>query len=120
MIKNTAAKSKYDAQFTPCHQEILNDQQWAVIASFIIPSSGVGRARLCRLLPSGFPPRTTVHRWFLLLAMSGLIDWTNHRMVMADRSTWGAKRPQVLRLLTPNPSRPQKPLEFADMTEERR
>jgi len=54
------------------------------------------------------------------LAMSGLIDWTNHRMVMADRSTWGAKRPQVLRLLTPNPSRPQKPLEFADMTEERR
>jgi putative transposase len=38
-----------------------------------------------RLLPSGFPPRTTVHRWFLDWTMSGLIDRINHSLVMEDR-----------------------------------
>jgi putative transposase len=42
-----------------------------------------------RLLPSDFPPRSTVYRWFSLFRDTGLFEKLNHHLLMAERERAG-------------------------------
>jgi transposase len=82
----------------------LTDAEWDVIASLMPPPAKTGRPRkwsmrevvngifYClrgaiawRLLPSGFPPKSTVWRWFRLFRDTCLFERINHCLLMQDR-----------------------------------
>src|SRR5690606_2233806 len=86
----------------------LTDAEWEILAPFIPPAAKTGRPRQwmmreimnaifyvlrsgCswRLLPTDFPPRSTVYGWFLRFRREGLFETINHHLVMADREQVG-------------------------------
>jgi len=108
MTINTAAKRNDDSTIRACREEILDDRQWAVVAPFFPVPKGSGRRPIwpvrtileavlyllrsgCqwRLLPPGYPPRTTVHRWLMTWIATGLIKRINRVLVGFDRRQAG-------------------------------
>jgi len=108
MTINTAAERNDDSTIRACREEILDDRQWAVIEPFFPPRNGSGRRPVwpirtileavlyllrsgCqwRLLPSGYPPRATVHRWLMAWIGTGLIERINRVLVGFDRRAAG-------------------------------
>lgn len=86
----------------------LTDGEWAVLEPFLPPPSHVGRPRKWpmrriveailyllrgglpwRMLPPGFPPVSTVRRWFYLWRDNGLWQTLNHYLLMAAREACG-------------------------------
>jgi transposase len=86
----------------------LTDGEWAVLEPFFPPPSVVGRPRKWpirriveailyllrgglpwRMLPPGFPPVSTVQRWFYLWRDSGLWRTINHYLLMGWREAQG-------------------------------
>lgn len=86
----------------------LTDAEWELIAPAMPSPATTGRPRAWpmreivnaifyvlrggiawRLLPSDFPPRSTVYRWFSQFRDSGLFERLNHRLLMADRERTG-------------------------------
>lgn len=86
----------------------LTDAEWAIIAPFLPPPARTGRPRqwpmreimnavfyvlrggiAWRLLPTDFPPMTTVYGWFLRFRREGLFETINHHLVMIDRERTG-------------------------------
>ena len=86
----------------------LTDAEWRLIAPFLPPPRRTGRPRRwpmreivnaifyvlragCpwRMLPDGFPPVSTVYRWFVRLRDSGVFTATNHHLLMQDRERTG-------------------------------
>ena len=86
----------------------LTDGEWAVLVPFLPPPSHVGRPRKWpmrriveamlyqlrgglpwRMLPPGFPPATTVQRYFYAWRDSGLWQTINHYLLMALRVAEG-------------------------------
>jgi transposase len=93
---------------TPCYQTDLTDAEWRVIAPLLPPAKGTGRPPAWpmreivnaifyvlrggvawRLLPSDFPPWSTVYRWFAAWRDAGVFERINHALVMADRERAG-------------------------------
>jgi putative transposase len=86
----------------------LTDAEWAILEPLLPPPATCGRRRAwplrevinaisyvlrtgCpwRLLPDGFPPHTTVYRWFARLREARWWEAVNHLFVMADRERCG-------------------------------
>ena len=86
----------------------LSDTEWEIIAPFMPPPARTGRPREwpmreimnaifyvlragCpwRMLPTDFPPMTTVYGWFLRFRREGLFETINHHLVMLDRERVG-------------------------------
>ena len=86
----------------------LTDAEWAIIAPFLPPPAHTGRPRqwpmreimnaifyvlrggiAWRLLPTDFPPMTTVYGWFLRFRRERLFETINHHLVMIDRERSG-------------------------------
>lgn len=86
----------------------LTDHEWALIAPFVPPARRGGRPRTTdmrevvnallymasagcqwRLLPTDFPPLSTVQRYFYAWRASGLLWTINHAFVMATRELEG-------------------------------
>ncbi len=86
------------------------DEEWALIESFMLPVSKVGRPRKTNMrsvweaiqyiaatgcqwamLPKDFPPFTTVQYYFYRLRDSGLLDIINEMLVAASRLLSGRK-----------------------------
>lgn len=86
----------------------LSDAEWAVLEPLLPPPSPVGRPRKWplrrileavlyllrgglpwRMLPPGFPPVSTVRRWFYLWRDNGLWQTLNHTLLMVTRETQG-------------------------------
>lgn len=86
----------------------LTDEEWALIAPFLPPPSHVGRPRKWtmrqvlegmlyvlrgglpwRMMPPGFPPATTVQRYFYAWRDSGLFKTINHYLLMRLREAEG-------------------------------
>jgi transposase len=86
----------------------LTDAEWAVLEPLLPPPSRVGRPRkwplrriieaICyllrgglvwRMLPPGFPPVSTVRRWFYLWRDNGLWQTLNHYVLMMLREAQG-------------------------------
>ena len=86
----------------------LTDAEWALLEPFCPPPSHVGRPRKWplrriveailyllrgglpwRMLPPGFPPVSTVRRWFYLWRDNGLWQTLNHHLLMAAREANG-------------------------------
>ena len=90
------------------YQSDLTDAEWRVIEPLLPPAHWTGRPRAWplreivnaifyvmrggiawRLLPSDFPPWSTVYRWFAAWRDSCLFERINHALVMADRERVG-------------------------------
>ena len=86
----------------------LSDAEWEIIAPFMPPPARPRRPRewplreiinaifyvlragcAWRMLPSDFPPMTTVYGWFLRFCREGLFETINHHLVMIDRERVG-------------------------------
>jgi transposase len=86
----------------------LTDGEWEILEPFLPPPSHVGRPRKWpmrrivnamlyllrgglpwRMLPPGFPPATTVQRYFYAWRDSGLWQTINHYLLMAIRTAEG-------------------------------
>lgn len=93
---------------TPRYQTDLTDTEWHVIEPLLPPAKKMGRPRAWplreivnaifyvlrggiawRLLPSDFPPWSTVYRWFAAWRDAGLFETINHALLMADRERAG-------------------------------
>jgi transposase len=90
------------------YQTDLTDGEWRVMAPFMPPPCKHGRPRkwplreimnaiffvmrsgiAWRLLPSDFPPKSTVWRWFCLFRDKCIFERINHELLMADRERVG-------------------------------
>jgi transposase len=90
------------------YQSDLTDEEWRVIKPYLPPAKRTGRPRAWplreivnaifyvmrggiawRLLPSDFPPWSTVYRRFAAWRDSCLFERINHALVMADRERAG-------------------------------
>ena len=86
----------------------LTDEEWRVIAPHVPLAKATGRPRswpmreivnaifyvlrggvAWRLLPSDFPPWSTVYRWFAAWRDAGVFERINHALVMAERERVG-------------------------------
>jgi transposase len=86
----------------------LTDAEWLILSPFLPANATCGRKRawpmrevinaICyvlrggiawRLLPDGFPPWSTVYRWFARLRHDGIWQTINHHLVMRDRERAG-------------------------------
>jgi len=86
----------------------LTDREWNLIAPMMPPAAKTGRPRRWtlreimnaifyvmrggigwRLLPSDFPPRSTVFRWFRRFRDECLFEKINHMLLMLDRRRCG-------------------------------
>lgn len=86
----------------------MTDAEWAAIEPFFPPPSHVGRPRKWdlrriveailyllrgglpwRMLPPGFPPVSTVRRWFYLWRDNGLWRTINHHLLLVVREACG-------------------------------
>ena len=93
---------------TARYQSDLTDDEWRVIAPHVPPAKTTGRPRswpmreivnaifyvlrggiAWRLLPSDFPPWSTVYRWFAAWRDAGVFERINHALVMAERERVG-------------------------------
>ena len=89
----------------------LTDAEWALLEPFLPPASPFGRPREWpmrqivdamlyllrgglpwRMLPPGFPPATTVQRYFYAWRDRGVWPTINHYLLMAVRESEGRKR----------------------------
>ena len=92
----------------PRYQTDLTDEEWRVIEPHLPPVRTTGRPRAWpmreivnavfyvlrggmawRLLPSDFPPWSTVYRWFAAWRDGCVLERINHSLVMADRERVG-------------------------------
>ena len=90
------------------YQSDLTEAEWIVIEPYLPAPSSTGRPRAWslreivnaifyvmrggiawRLLPSDFPPWSTVYRWFAAWRDTCLFEKINHALVMADRERAG-------------------------------
>ena len=90
------------------YQSDLTDAEWQVIEPHLPPANVTGRPRswdmreivnaifyvmrggiAWRLLPSDFPPWSTVYRWFATWRDGCIFEKINHALVMADRERTG-------------------------------
>jgi transposase len=90
------------------YQTDLTDAEWRVIAPHLPKSCAMGRPREwpmreivdgifyvmragCpwRLLPSDFPPWSTIYRWFAKFRDEGRFEKINHALIMLDRERIG-------------------------------
>jgi len=64
------------------------------------------RARKCprRLLPSDFPPWSTVYRWFSAWRDASVFEKLNHALVMADRERCGREASPSAAVIDSHPS----------------
>ena len=86
----------------------MTDAEWSLIAPLMPTACPTGRPRKWplreivnaifyvmrggigwRLLPSDFPPRSTVFRWFCLFRDTCLFEKINHKLLMLDRERCG-------------------------------
>lgn len=100
-------RSDYDRRYLRYASD-CSDEEWALIAPFLIPASKVGRPRRhsmrciwsaisyiaatgCQwaMLPKDFPPFTTVQYHFYRLRNEGLLDIINEALVSASRLVAG-------------------------------
>ena len=92
----------------PRYQTDVTDAEWRVLEPLLPPAKRTGRPRAWplreivnaifyvmrggmawRLLPSDFPPWSTVYRWFAAWRDAGVFERINHSLVMADRERVG-------------------------------
>jgi transposase len=104
----TDTTRKQHARKGPGLPSDLTDAEWAVLEPFVPPASHVGRPRKWpmrrildamlyllrgglpwRMLPPGFPPATTVQRYFYAWRDCGLWQTINHYLLMAIRTAEG-------------------------------
>ena len=90
------------------YQTDLTDAEWRLIAPHLPVARKTGRPRswsmreiinaifyvlrggiAWRLLPSDFPPWSTVYRWFAAFRDGSVFEKINHALVMADRERVG-------------------------------
>jgi len=90
------------------YQTDMSDEEWRVIEPHLPPARTTGRPRAWpmreivnaifyvlrggmawRLLPSDFPPWSTVYRWFAAWRDGCVFERINHALVMADRERVG-------------------------------
>jgi len=102
-----AAPVRYSPD-SACRHQSINDAQWILIEPFFPTPAATGRPPLwpirrifeavlhllrsgCqwRLIPSDFPPRSTIYRHFARWRDSGLFERINHALVVADRERVG-------------------------------
>lgn len=93
---------------TTRYQTDLTDEEWRVIEPLLPPAKQTGRPRAWpmreivnaifyvlrggiawRLLPSDFPPWSTVYRWFVAWRDGCVFERINHALVMIDRERAG-------------------------------
>ena len=86
----------------------LTDAEWVIVEPFLPPPSRTGRPRRwpmrelinaifyvlrsgCpwHMVPDGFPPASTVYRWFMRLRDDGVFKTMNHHLMMRDRERTG-------------------------------
>jgi putative transposase len=104
----TPTTRKHYSRRATRYQSDLTDEEWRVIEPHLPPAKRTGRPRAWplreivnaifyvmrggiawRLLPSDFPPWSTVYRWFASWRDSCLFERINHALVMADRERAG-------------------------------
>jgi len=93
---------------TTRYQTDVTDKEWGVIEAHLPAANRTGRPRAwpmreiingifyvmrsgCpwRLLPSDFPPWSTIYRWFVKFRDDGRFEKINHALVMRDRERTG-------------------------------
>lgn len=91
-----------------CYGSDLTDAEWAILGPFLPPPRPRGRKRrwpmrriveaifyvlragcAWEMLPEGFPPHSTVYRWFARFRDDGTWERVNHDLVMLDRERVG-------------------------------
>jgi transposase len=73
------------------------------------------------MLPDGFPPFSTVYRWFARFRDDGTWETINHHLVMRDRERVGrAASPTAAVLDSQSAKRPPRPAALADTMSARR
>jgi len=104
----TPTTREYYSRGAMRYQSDLTDAEWRVIEPLLPPAKKTGRPRAWplreivnaifyvmrggiawRLLPSDFPPWSTVYRWFAAWRDACLFERINHALVMADRERAG-------------------------------
>lgn len=104
----TPTTRKHYSRRATRYQSDLTDEEWHVIEPYLPPAKRTGRPRAWplreivnaifyvmrggiawRLLPSDFPPWSTVYRWFAAWRDACLFERINHALVMADRERAG-------------------------------
>jgi transposase len=104
----TPTTRKHYSRDAARYQSDLTDAEWRVIAPHLPPAKTTGRPRAWpvreivnaifyvmrggiawRLLPSDFPPWSTVYRWFAAWRDGCVFEKINHALVMADRERVG-------------------------------
>lgn len=104
----TPATREHYRRRTPRYQTDLTDAEWRVIEPLLPPAKRTGRPRAWplreivnaifyvlrggiawRLLPSDFPPWSTVYRWFAAWRDAGVFETINHALIMTDREQAG-------------------------------
>ena len=104
----TATTREQHRRRTTRYQTDMTDGEWRIIAPVLPPERPTGRPRswpmreivnaifyvmrggiAWRLLPTDFPPGSTVYRWFADFRDAGVFECINHALVMADRERVG-------------------------------
>lgn len=107
MVWTAITRADYDRRFLRYASDCTDDE-WALIAPFVLPASHVGRPRVhsmrqiwnaisyiamtgCQwaMLPKDFPPFTTVQYHFYRMRDCGLLDVINEALVSAARLVVG-------------------------------
>ncbi len=85
------AEWKLLAPMMPCPRSTGRQRKWSlreiVNAIFYVMRGDIG----WRLLPSDFPPKSTVYRWFCLFRYACLFEKINHRLLILDRDRTGRR-----------------------------
>ena len=122
-----------------CLPSNLTDEEWTVLEPFLPPASSVGRPRKWpmrriveamlyllrgglpwRMLPPGFPPATTVQRYFYAWRDSGLWQTINHYLLMAIRVAEGREASPSAGVIDSQSVKTTDPAGFAATTRARR
>jgi transposase len=104
----TPTTREHHSRRAPRYQTDLTDEEWRVIEPHLPPARTTGRPRAWpmreivnaifyvlrggmawRLLPSDFPPWSTIYRWFAAWRDGCVFERINHSLVMADRERAG-------------------------------
>jgi putative transposase len=104
----TPTTREHYSRRAPRYQTDMSEEEWRVIEPHLPPAKTIGRPRAWpmreivnaifyvlrggmawRLLPSDFPPWSTVYRWFAAWRDGCVFERINHALVMADRERVG-------------------------------
>jgi transposase len=104
----TPTTREHHSRRAPRYETDLTDEEWRVIEPHLPPARTTGRPRAWpmreivnaifyvlrggmawRLLPSDFPPWSTIYRWFAAWRDGCVFERINHSLVMADRERAG-------------------------------